>query len=630
MRAALALAATAAVGALLAALPAVRAGTTELWWNITYVEGVNPDGLFPRRAIGVNGSWPPPPIDVSTNDTLVLHAFNSLSEPTTLHHHGMYFNGVSWMDGAIAVSQCGIPPGETFTYTVPVNASGQHGSYWIHAHAMGHYVDGLRAPLTLHPPTEEYTVVLGDWYHQEHSVLIKQFISIANPGGAEPVPDAALIYFAQNGTYLNGYGGNATLPFEPGKTYRLRVVNTAAFSMFYFWIDGHAMRIIEVDGTDTQEAPVDLLALTVAQRYSVLVTARNDSTPASWAVHANMDTTMFDTVPDTLNPNATASISYATGAPLEPPATIDAYSETNDTALVPIPAVAQYAPAARTVPLLVAFNTMTDGTNRATFNNITYDAPIVPTVFSALSLDADVGPGSAEVASAYGPWNFILSVNETVDIVVMNSDTGNHPFHLHGHKFQIVGRGTDYTSSDPALNPPVVEGQANPVRRDTVQVDAGGRATLRFVADNPGAWFFHCHIEWHLESGLAVTFVTSPTAMLAAAADDPVPGFLYDQCAALGVPTAGNAAGLNSTTDLTGLPLGPFLQNNGWHARGIGAMAGCVLTAVLGMASVSWYALGERLSDAEVEEDTRRKADAKAARGRFYGVGRVARLVRKS
>jgi iron transport multicopper oxidase len=55
-------------------------------------------------------------------------------------------------------------------------------------------VDGLRAPLNIHPPKEvytydgEYTVVLGDWYHEEHGPLLKEFISIQNPGGAEPVP----------------------------------------------------------------------------------------------------------------------------------------------------------------------------------------------------------------------------------------------------------------------------------------------------------------------------------------------------------------------------------------------------------------------------------------------------------
>lgn len=70
------------------------------------------------------------------------------------------------------------------------------------------------------------------------------------------------MYFAQNATYLPpidgtssgvtgsavGFNENATLPFELGKTYRLRIVNTAAFAGFYFWIDGHEMRVIEADG----------------------------------------------------------------------------------------------------------------------------------------------------------------------------------------------------------------------------------------------------------------------------------------------------------------------------------------------------------------------------------------------
>ena len=54
--------------------------------------------------------------------------------------------------------------------------------------------------------------------------------------------------------------------------------------------------------TDTQQQPVDMLSVSVAQRYSVLVTARND-TSSNWAIHANMDTTMFDRVPSGLNPS---------------------------------------------------------------------------------------------------------------------------------------------------------------------------------------------------------------------------------------------------------------------------------------------------------------------------------------
>ena len=183
---------------------------------------------------------------------------------------------------------------------------------------------------------------------------------------------------------------------------------------------------------------------------------------------------------------------------------------------------------------------------------------------------------------------------------------------MHGHKFQIVQRSTDYTSDDPTLNPPIVEGQANPIRRDTVQVPSGEGVTLRFVADNPGAWFFHCHIEWHLEAGLAVTFIEAP---LEAQQRGPIPQTLIDQCKAQGVPTAGNAVGnTENVDDLTGLPEGPFLQNNGWHAKGIGAMFGCVLTAVIGMGTVTWYALGGHISEEEMEHEVRMEQAAKERR----------------
>lgn len=73
-----------------------------------------------------------------------------------------------------------------------------------------------------------------------------------NECGMSP-PDQALIYVAQNGSYLPSnnavaYNENATIPFEAGKTYRLRIINTSSFAMFFAWLDGHDMRVIEVDG----------------------------------------------------------------------------------------------------------------------------------------------------------------------------------------------------------------------------------------------------------------------------------------------------------------------------------------------------------------------------------------------
>ncbi|KAJ3554885.1 hypothetical protein NM688_g2878 [Phlebia brevispora] len=605
------------------------AAVQELWWNITYVQNANPDGLADRRAIGINGVWPPPSIDITTNDTLVIHSVNLLDQVSTLHCHGLSFNSTPWMDGAQGVGQCGIPPNATFDYTIPVEKFNQWGTYWIHSHSLGQYVDGLRSPIVVHPPVEKYqydeefTIVLGDWYHQEHAVLMQQYISVANPGGAEPVPDSGLIYFAQGSNYLGpiagthpgsstaatGFNENATLPFQPGKTYRLRILNAAAFSTFYFWIDGHDMRLIEGDGLDVEATPVNMLSVTAAQRYSVLVTARND-TSANWVIHANMDTGMFDSVPPTLNPNITSSITYDPSAPLKDLGTVDSYVDLADQNLVPLD-VLPMLPATRTIPLEVSFDTMTDGTNRAMFNGKVFSIPMVPAIMSAVSLGSN-----ATIPAGYGPFSFVLDHFEVVDILIQNSDTGKHPFHMHGHKMQIVQRSTDYTSNDTTLNPPIVEGQANPMRRDTVQVPGGGGVTLRVVADNPGVWIFHCHIEWHLQAGLGVTFIEAPLALQEF---QQIPQFMYDQCQAQGLPSSGNAAGHTTIDDYSGWTLGPYAQVLGWHSKGIGAMAGSVLTAVIGMMTVTWYSLGGHISEEEMEEEARVEQEAKEKRGKFFG-----------
>jgi len=287
----------------------------------------------------------------------------------------------------------------------------------------------------------------------------------------------------------------------------------------------------------------------VAQRYSILVTARND-TSSNWVIHANMDTTMFDVVPPALNPNITSSITYNTSAPLTNNGTVDVYHDVNDTALVPIIVVPQPV-ASKSFLLNFAFDTTTDGTNHAFVNQVTFNYPLVPAVFSELSLGSN-----ATIQRAYGPLSIVLDHLEVFDIVIQNADTGKHPFHLHGHKPMIVARSLNF--SDPELDSPVVEGQANPIRRDVFQIPPGQSITLRVVADNPGAWLFHCHIEWHLEVGLAVQFIEAP---LQVQRRNTIPQGMHDSCTALGQPSFGNAAGHQDPFDLQGLPLGPFIQN---------------------------------------------------------------------
>lgn len=129
-------------------------------------------------------------------------------------------------------------------------------------------------------------LTLSDWYHEQMPTLIKGFISVLNPTGAEPVPNGALLNDTQN----------LIVSVQPGKTYLFRIVNVGAFAGQYFWIEGHSMRIVEVDGVWTNASETDMIYLTAAQRCSVLVTTKTD-TSSNFAMVGSMDTVSPNAAP---------------------------------------------------------------------------------------------------------------------------------------------------------------------------------------------------------------------------------------------------------------------------------------------------------------------------------------------
>ena len=122
-------------------------------------------------------------------------------------------------------------------------------------------------------------MTLSDWYHDQMPNLMKTFVNVENPTGAEPIPDGALMNDTQNLTSV----------VEPGKTYMFRIINVGAFAGQYFWFEGHTMQVVEVDGIYTEPAEADMIYLTAAQRYSVLVTTKND-TSTNYPFVGSMDT----------------------------------------------------------------------------------------------------------------------------------------------------------------------------------------------------------------------------------------------------------------------------------------------------------------------------------------------------
>ncbi|KAL2914214.1 ferroxidase fet3 [Polyrhizophydium stewartii] len=564
-----------AATALLALAGPAAAAVVELTWSIGWVDNINPDGLAPRRVIGVNGKWPIDPIVATLGDTLVIHATNKLDVDTALHAHGLYQNGTTYYDGAAGITECGIAPGSTFTYNIPIQ---QTGTYWLHGHRYGQYVDGLRTPLILRPQNQtrlkfddEIVLSLSDWYHQEHKPLNDFFLSIFNPTGKEPIPDSGLI----------NHSANTVVKVQPNKTYLVRVVTMSALAMFNFYIEGHDLTVVEVDGEDVEPFPAASVPIAAAQRYAFLFTAKN-TTDFNYRIHADMDMSMFDSPPASLNPFVNATLQYSPTAPMFAAPADQAPDPTafDQTQLVPVTPIAPYSND-QSVRYDTVFQLFDDGANHGTFNETIYRFGDVPSVLTAMTMG-----NLATDPRAYNPFNQVVVAGymKGIEIILNNMGQKRQAYHLHGHKFQVVAVGSGVY--DPIAGAAKIGALKNPVRRDTVVVPTRGYAVLRFYADNPGVWFFHCHVEWHLEAGLASLFVEAPLEMQKKIK---VPNSINEQCLLLGKKVSGNAMGYNDTTTFPGLSMS-HVYPTGFGAKGVVALMGCIISALIGLVTVVWYA----------------------------------------
>lgn len=127
----------------------------------------------------------------------------------------------------------------------------------------------------------------------------------------------------------------------------------------------------------------------------------------------------------------------------------------------------------------------------------------------------------------YHNWGFRLDQqvllvpdgSRTAQVAINSLDAMEHPFHMHGHSVQVVGWGPgryDPSSSSSsrlssaAKTATTTWNLDNPLRRDTFTVPAESHIVIRFRADNPGIWVLHCHVAWHLEAGMLVSFLERP------------------------------------------------------------------------------------------------------------------------
>lgn len=168
----------------------------------------------------------------------------------------------------------------------------QIGTYWWHGHHAGQYIDGLRGPLIIKnksppygPVNQDTTLTLSDHYHEEAPYLINTYQSVENTndnGGIEPVPDSNLMNDTQN----------VKFNMVAGQTNLFRIINMGAVAGQYIQFDQHTMTIVEIDGQYVQPYDAEQIFIAVAQRYSVIIKSKSDSSQ-NFAVVATMNAQMF-------------------------------------------------------------------------------------------------------------------------------------------------------------------------------------------------------------------------------------------------------------------------------------------------------------------------------------------------
>ncbi|KAI0009965.1 putative ferroxidase [Xylariaceae sp. FL0662B] len=498
-------------------------------WEATWVFGA-PDG-FGRPVVGINNSWPCPAIEVTVGDIVVINLLNKLGNETTgLHFHGISQINTGTMDGATGSTQCPVAPDHSISYKFYADSPG---TYWWHSHDMGQYADGLRGPLIIHDPEdpyahdydEELVMTISDWYYDQTITLMSQMIEPNNTKILPPRP---------NNTIVNeGRGGD--ISFEPGKTYRFRIINWSALTAAFVHFDSHDMDIIGIDGSYVVKQTVQQLRLGVGQRSDVLITAAEDSNE-NYPYLVSLDTNANY---KTKNPNITISYPHNfTGMLVTDPSkdmdkkdVVYVFDPFDDTALKPYDNRSALGPVNKYWVLGFDYCHDVNGYPRACFNDTVYIMQTVPTMYSVASL----GENNTQL-SAYGQVNpFTIGYGDVLEIVINNHNDANHPFHLHGHQFQVLER--------PATDAGNWTGDGNinqtPPTRDTVEIYANSYAVLRLVANNPGVFLLHCHIEWHVDMGLSATLIEAPEKLI----NYKIPQDHIDACKYMGIPTTGNAAG---------------------------------------------------------------------------------------
>ncbi len=511
----------------------------------------------PVQSLMINGQVPGPTLRFMQGEDVTIHVTNRLREDTSVHWHGLLLPGQ--MDGVPGLNGYpGIRPGETYTYRFTVR---QSGTYWYHSHSGTQEQAGLYGALIIDPLKQDvvradrdYVVVLSDFTEEDSDEILRNlkndsgyynygkrtisdfFSDAARDGLGTAIRDRLdwgemrmdptdLADVSGYAFLVNGKSAtqNWTGVFKPGERVRMRFINASAMSYFDVRIPGLKLIVIQADGQNVQPVPVDEFRIAVAETYDVIVVPED---MAYTIVAEPIDRSGY--ARGTLAPREGMS------APIPPlrPRTVLNMSDMGMAHDMGDMKGMNHGPGG-----MEGMDHGSDGMKGMDHSGgdtqgMDHGAkPAQPSGpprgwadagtpagmkalryadLKSLVPQKDTRPPGREIVVRLGGnmERYIWTLNgrkaseadpielhygERVKLTFVNESMMAHPMHLHGMFVQLV-------NGQPADRLP---------NKHVVNVAPGSSYSVMLTADEPGEWAFHCHLLYHMNSGMMTKVVVA-------------------------------------------------------------------------------------------------------------------------
>jgi len=470
-------------------------------------------GKKSKRAIAVNGQIPMPALTFTEGDTALIYVHNRLNEETSLHWHGLFLPNS--MDGVPFLTQMPIKPHTTYVYKFPII---QHGTHWYHSHSGLQEQIGMYGAFIINKREEwnipTIPVVISEWTDMKPEEVQRSLknandwfaiqkgttqsyaeairtghfkTKVTNEWKRMNAMDVSDVYY--DAFLINGKNQNEQPQFKAGDKVRLRIANGGASDYFWLTYSGGKITVVATDGNDVEPVEVDRLIIATSETYDVVVTVPENKsyeflvTPEDRTKSASMWLGKGEKVPAQKLPK----LKYFAGMKMM-----------NDMMDMK--------------GNMVEMEGMEMGNQVMDMNNVMYSESA-----DLVTLNYGMLRDPKKTTLTKGPWKelkfdltgnmnrYVWSLNnktlsesdkilikkgENVRIILFNNSMMRHPIHLHGHDFRVLNGQGEYAPMKNIID-------IMPMERDTIEFKA---------SEAGGDWFFHCHILYHMMSGMGRVF----------------------------------------------------------------------------------------------------------------------------